>query len=74
MFKSTTEAEFHAEKSGHENFEESTDVVKPLTAEEKAARLADLRAKAVVRKAELEKKAKLEEQANSVRWYVLSLC
>ncbi|CAO1617555.1 unnamed protein product [Sympodiomycopsis kandeliae] len=36
---------FHAEKSGHTNFEESTEEIKPLTEEEKKERLAQMRQK-----------------------------
>lgn len=39
QFKSDTDLEFHAVKSGHVNFEESTDDIRPLTEEEKQAQL-----------------------------------
>ncbi|KAF5386336.1 hypothetical protein D9757_006707 [Collybiopsis confluens] len=45
IFKNTALANYHAEKSGHDQFEESTDEVKSLTEEEKKERLAELRAK-----------------------------
>ncbi|KAJ8093014.1 hypothetical protein PM082_011335 [Marasmius tenuissimus] len=45
IFKNTALANFHAEKSGHDQFEESTEEIKPLTEEEKKERLAELRAK-----------------------------
>lgn len=38
LFKSQTEVEFHSAKSGHENFAESTEEIKPLTEEEKKER------------------------------------
>ncbi|KAI9570862.1 ubiquitin-related domain-containing protein [Boletus coccyginus] len=44
-FRNTALANFHAEKSGHDQFEESTDEIKPLTEAEKEAKLAELRAK-----------------------------
>ena len=44
-------AEFHASKTGHTNFSESTEEIKPLTEEEKKAKLAELRAKAAEKKA-----------------------
>lgn len=44
-------AEFHAMKTGHDNFSQSTDVIKPLTDEEKKAALEELRKKAAERKA-----------------------
>jgi hypothetical protein len=39
ILKSAAFASFHAEKSGHTNFEESTEEVKPLSEEEKKERL-----------------------------------
>lgn len=39
ILKSAAFASFHAEKSGHTNFEESTEEIKPLTEEEKKQRL-----------------------------------
>lgn len=44
-FRSQATAEFHASKSGHTDFAESTDEIAPLTEEEKKARLAELRKK-----------------------------
>ncbi len=51
-------AEFHASKTEHQNFSESTEVLKPLTAEEKAAKLQELKEKLAVKRAA---KAKEEE-------------
>lgn len=34
-------AQYHAEKSGHTNFEESTEAIKPLTEEERKQKLAE---------------------------------
>ncbi|KAJ7623630.1 ubiquitin-related domain-containing protein [Roridomyces roridus] len=45
VFRNTAVAQFHAEKSGHQEFEESTEELKPLTEEEKKAKLAELREK-----------------------------
>lgn len=39
VMRNTALASFHAEKSGHTNFEESTEELKPLTEEEKKERL-----------------------------------
>lgn len=44
QFRTTAMAEFHASKSGHENFSESTEEVKPLSEEEKKAKLDEMRA------------------------------
>ncbi|KZO92852.1 hypothetical protein CALVIDRAFT_540517 [Calocera viscosa TUFC12733] len=43
IFKNTALANYHAEKSGHDQFEESTDEIKPLTEEERKERLEELR-------------------------------
>ncbi|KAG9017638.1 hypothetical protein FRB90_000431 [Tulasnella sp. 427] len=51
IFRDTALANFHAEKSGHDQFEESTEEIKPLTEEEKKERLAELRQRAVEKKA-----------------------
>ncbi|KAH9818822.1 hypothetical protein DFH28DRAFT_959297 [Melampsora americana] len=45
IFKNQDLASYHADKSGHINFEESTEEIKPATEEEKALRLAELRCK-----------------------------
>ncbi|KAG1747966.1 ubiquitin-related domain-containing protein [Suillus paluster] len=45
VFKNTALANYHAEKSGHDQFEESTEEIKPLTEEERQQKLADLRQK-----------------------------
>lgn len=44
QFRTTALAEFHASKSGHENFSESTEEVRPLTEEEKKQKLQEMRA------------------------------
>ncbi|CAO1630043.1 unnamed protein product [Parajaminaea phylloscopi] len=51
IMKNSAFASFHAEKSGHTNFEESTEEVKPLTEEEKKQRLAELRQKLAEKRA-----------------------
>uniref|UniRef100_A0A8R1I9U8 UBX domain-containing protein n=1 Tax=Caenorhabditis japonica TaxID=281687 RepID=A0A8R1I9U8_CAEJA len=50
---------FHASKTKHENFSESTEGVKPLTAEEKAAKVIEIREKIKVHQ---EKKSKIEAE------------
>lgn len=45
LFKNQMEVEFHAAKSGHSNFSESTEEKKPLTEEEKKEQLARLEEK-----------------------------
>ncbi|KAG4095976.1 UBX-domain-containing protein [Neocallimastix lanati (nom. inval.)] len=43
ILKDAQAAEFHAIKTGHQNFSESTEAVKPLTEEEKKAKLEELK-------------------------------
>ncbi|KAI2640249.1 ubiquitin-related domain-containing protein [Xylaria nigripes] len=50
-FRSHREAEFHANKSGHADFSESTEEITPLTEEEKKQRLAELREKMMAKRA-----------------------
>ncbi|KAI0554568.1 ubiquitin-related domain-containing protein [Xylaria curta] len=50
-FRSQREAEFHANKSGHADFAESTEEIAPLTEEEKQQRLAELREKVKAKRA-----------------------
>ncbi|KAI9090285.1 ubiquitin-related domain-containing protein [Phlyctochytrium arcticum] len=57
ILRDATAAEFHAMKTTHQNFSESTQVIKPLTEEEKKAKLADLQARLIARK---EEKRRLE--------------
>ncbi|TNY24083.1 ubiquitin-related domain-containing protein [Rhodotorula diobovata] len=45
LFRNQALASYHSTKSGHTNFEESTEELKPLTEEEKAEKLRELRAK-----------------------------
>ncbi|KZT07347.1 uncharacterized protein LAESUDRAFT_812327 [Laetiporus sulphureus 93-53] len=60
-FKNTAVANYHAEKSGHDQFEESAEEIKPLTEEEKQQKLAELREKMAAKRAA---KAKEEAQEN----------
>lgn len=55
-FRGTAQAEWHASKTEHTDFSESTEEIAPLTEEEKKAKLAELREKM------LEKKAKQAEE------------
>lgn len=63
-FRSTAQAEFHASKTEHQDFSESTEEIKPLTEEEKKEKLAELRQKAAERKALKEKNEAAERKAN----------
>ncbi|OAX35414.1 DNA-binding protein [Rhizopogon vinicolor AM-OR11-026] len=62
IFKNTALANFHAEKSGHDQFEESTEDVKPLTEEEKKQKLAELREKMAAKRS-----VKSEQEAKEAR-------
>lgn len=61
LFKTHAEVEFHATKSGHENFSESTEEKKPLTEEEKKEQLAKIEAK--LRQRRLEREAREKQEA-----------
>ncbi|KAI9028569.1 ubiquitin-related domain-containing protein [Hyaloraphidium curvatum] len=54
-------AQIHAMKTEHTNFEESTEAIKPLTPEEKAKKLEELKAK-LAAKRELKRKEEEEEE------------
>ncbi|KAM0786167.1 hypothetical protein ACM66B_006974 [Microbotryomycetes sp. NB124-2] len=60
LFKNAALANYHGEKSGHENFEESTEEIAPLTEEQKAAKLEELKAK-MAEKKKLQAKKDAEE-------------
>lgn len=62
--RGVAEAEFHAEKSGHENFSESTEEIKPLTEEEKKQRLQELREKMAAKKAVQSEQDKMDAKRN----------
>jgi len=64
IFRNTALANFHAEKSGHDQFEESTEEIKPLTEEEKTQKLAELREKMAAKRAVKTKEEIKENKAN----------
>ncbi|KAI6023356.1 ubiquitin-related domain-containing protein [Pisolithus marmoratus] len=61
-FKNTALANYHAEKSGHDQFEESTEEIKPLTEEEKKAKLEELQQKVAAKRA-----IKAQEEAKAAK-------
>ncbi|XP_050450773.1 UBX domain-containing protein 1-A [Cataglyphis hispanica] len=70
LFKSNLEVEFHATKSGHDRFSESTEEKKPLTEEEKREQLKMLEEKLRQKRKEREeqeKKDALEREKNRIR-------
>ena len=52
--------ELHANKTGHSDFEESTQSVKPLTPEEKAAKIAEIKSLLKAKRAEREEEEKVD--------------
>ena len=63
-FRGTAEAEYHASKTEHQDFSESTEEIKPLTAEEKTAKLAELRERMAAKKAVQSDKDKQDAKRN----------
>lgn len=61
LFKTQTEVEFHAAKSGHVDFSESTEEKKPLTEEQKRDQLALLETKLKQKRLEREEREKQDE-------------
>ncbi|EAU90430.1 DNA-binding protein [Coprinopsis cinerea okayama7 len=66
IFKNTALANYHAEKSGHDQFEESTEEIKPLTEEEKKQKLEELRAKMAEKRAKRAAEEAKEAKANEL--------
>ncbi|KAJ3063631.1 hypothetical protein HDU98_000557 [Podochytrium sp. JEL0797] len=64
LLRNSAAAEFHAVKSGHQNFSESTQVIKPLTEEEKKVKLEQLKIKMAEKK---EEKRLLEIEENKAK-------
>ncbi|KAL8797329.1 MAG: hypothetical protein Q9195_000483 [Heterodermia aff. obscurata] len=63
-FRSQAQAEFHASKTEHINFAESTEEIAPLTEEEKKTKLEELKRKAAERRAGTSAQDKLEQKRN----------
>jgi DNA repair exonuclease SbcCD ATPase subunit len=63
-FRGTAQAEFHASKSGHTDFSESTEEVAPLNEEERKAKLAELRDKLAAKRAAQEEEDKIAQKRN----------
>lgn len=66
IFKNTALANFHAEKSGHDQFEESTEEIKPLTEEEKKQKLEELKERLKSKRAQKSVQEAAENKANEV--------
>ncbi|CAK38587.1 hypothetical protein AnigIFM60653_000541 [Aspergillus niger] len=63
-FRSHAQAEFHASKSQHVDFSESTEEIAPLTEEQKKARLEELRQKLAEKRAGLSEQDKIDKKRN----------
>ncbi|OTB09101.1 hypothetical protein M426DRAFT_316393 [Hypoxylon sp. CI-4A] len=63
-FRTPTEAEFHANKSGHIDFAESTEEIAPLSEEEKKKRLEELRERVKAKRAGKADEDKAEQKRN----------
>lgn len=63
-FRSTAQAEFHASKTEHQDFSESTEEIAPLTEEEKKQKLADLKAKLAEKRAVQSEQDKIDKKRN----------
>lgn len=71
-FRSQAQAEFHASKSEHVDFAESTEEITPLTEEQKKQRLDDLREKLAAKRAVQGEQEKADKKRNEV-WNPLLL-
>lgn len=60
LFKSQVEVEYHAAKSGHSSFSESTEEKKPLTEEERKEQLLKVEEKLKQKRKEREEKEKID--------------
>jgi hypothetical protein len=63
-FRGMSQAQFHAEKSGHADFAESAEELAPLTEEEKTARLAELKEKLAAKRAGQAAQDKIDQKRN----------
>ncbi|KAE8146697.1 hypothetical protein BDV25DRAFT_46698 [Aspergillus avenaceus] len=63
-FRSHAQAEFHASKSQHVDFSESTEEIKPLTEDEKKARLEELRQRLAEKRSVQSQQDKVDQKRN----------
>ncbi|KAL4401410.1 negative regulator of protein K48-linked deubiquitination [Malassezia pachydermatis] len=66
LFRDMDLAMYHAEKSGHEDFSESQEAIRPLSEEEKKQRLEEMRAKLAQKRAAKEQEEARERKANEL--------
>lgn len=65
-FRTKEQAEFHATKSGHVDFAESTAEIAPLTEAEKKAKLEELKERLAEKRSGVSDKDKLDQKKNEV--------
>ncbi|EFQ98738.1 hypothetical protein MGYG_01756 [Nannizzia gypsea CBS 118893] len=63
-FRSQAQAEFHASKTEHVDFSESTEEIAPLTEEEKKAKLEDLRQRLAEKRQKMSEQDKQDQKRN----------
>lgn len=63
-FRSQAQAEFHASKTEHTDFAESTEEIAPLTEEAKKAKLEELRAKLAAKREGMSEQDKIDKKKN----------
>lgn len=63
-FRGTAQAEYHASKTEHTDFSESTEEIAPLTEEEKTAKLAELRERLAAKRAVQSEQDKIDRKKN----------
>lgn len=72
-FRGQSQAEYHASKTEHVDFSESTEEIAPLTEEEKKDKLAELRQKLAAKRAGQSEQDKVDKKRNEVRIWILGL-
>ena len=65
-FRSEAQAQFHASKTEHTNFAESTEEIAPLSEEEKKARLEELRQRLKEKRSGMSEQDKQDKKKNEV--------
>lgn len=71
-FRSQAQAEFHASKTEHVDFSESTEEIAPLTEEERNAKLAELKERLAAKRALQSEQDKLDQKRNEVSLLITS--
>ena len=73
-FRSTAQAEFHATRSGHVDFKQSTEEIAPLTEEEKKAKLQAMREALAEKRAGMSEQDKIDKKKNEVSHTYQYIC